>query len=93
MNRPSLSAPIHSLTTLSSSKCMMLTTHSSTTRPVGVVRILRVRASECAPQNDLVARHDQFLDVETEIGKHFAVRQMAHLAAGPVPNGFTYVSP
>jgi hypothetical protein len=35
MNKPSLSAPIHSLTTLSSSKCMMVTAHSSTARPVG----------------------------------------------------------
>ena len=35
IKRPSLSAPIHSLTTLSSSKCMMSTTHSSTVRPVG----------------------------------------------------------
>jgi SAM-dependent methyltransferase len=35
MNRPSLSAPIHSRTTLSPSKCMMVTTHSSTDCPVG----------------------------------------------------------
>ena len=35
MNNPSLSAPTHSRTTLSPSKCMIVTTHSSTGRPVG----------------------------------------------------------
>src|ERR1700722_19837671 len=48
MKRPRLSAPIHSLTTLSSSKCMMVTAHSSTARPVGARPCIPCGTGRCS---------------------------------------------
>jgi hypothetical protein len=54
---------------------MMVTAHSSTARPVGArptyppVSVPR----GCHPQDDRVARHDQVLNVQVEIGERLAV--------------------
>ena len=70
MNMPSLSAPVHSWTTLSPSKCMMVTTHSLTGRPVGGAAHIpsSVRPPEGRPQYDRVGGHNHLFDVEEQVG-------------------------
>jgi len=85
MNKPSLSAPIHSRTTL------LLEVHdrhdpllhrSPRRRPSRVPT--SVRGAQCGPQHDRVPGHDQLVDVEAQVGKGLAVSPH-HLAPGRWP--------
>ena len=75
MNRPSLSAPIDSLTTLSVFEVHdgdHPFLHSPARRGPAHVSS-RVGAAERGTQDDRVAGHDQILDIQVEIGKRLVV--------------------